>query len=98
MRKILLLMATLILFNNKISAETFSGPAGKNVAYTIDTEKGTLIFTGSGEIEGIDGTDIPSWPDVKKNIKTLHIEEGITGVGDLGCSGFINMTKAPFFS
>lgn len=94
MRKILFLMATLILFNNKISAETFSGPAGKNVAYTIDTEKGTLIFTGSGEIEGIDGTDIPSWPDVKKAIKTLHIEEGITGVGDLGCSGFINMTKA----
>ena len=94
MRKILFLMATLILFNNKISAETFSGPAGKNVAYTIDTEKGTLIFTGSGEIESIDGTDIPSWPDVKKTIKTLRIEEGITGVGDLGCSGFINMTKA----
>ena len=69
------------------SAETpTSGTCGKNITWIFDVETGTLTFNGSGEIPDYYNDDEDyyikqPWDEIKKDIKHLVINEGITAIG-----------------
>ena len=62
--------------------EVISGPAGESATWTLDSS-GTLVISGTGDIDEQILHGDPAWTnDVQYSIRSIRIEEGITGVGD----------------
>ena len=62
------------------------GTCGENVTWTFDEGSGTLTISGSGPMEDMDwetpydSTNAP-WNNIKDEIKSVVIQEGVTGIG-----------------
>ena len=71
------------------------GKTGENVQYIIDND-GVMTLSGTGRTETLDPSGnnglIASWTSVRSEIKSLIIEEGITGFGDYWMYYMPNLT------
>ena len=57
-----------------------SGTCGENLTWTLDSD-GTLIISGTGEMDDYAYSDIP-WYSNRNSIKKVIIEDGVTSIGD----------------
>ncbi len=57
-----------------------SGSCGKNITWMLGYD-GTMILSGTGDMYDYDYSETP-WFDYRDSIRTVIVEEGITGVGD----------------
>lgn len=76
------------LFSVKAEAATYSGTAGTNITWTLDTDTGVLEINGTGNIENSSSYGI--WLAQREYIKTVKIDNGITSIGDFA---FFNCQK-----
>lgn len=81
---LLSLMACIIFAN----AEIFNGTCGaegdgSNLQWSLDTEKHTLVITGSGKMADYDAWNSSSpWSENSWSITSLSLPEGLTSIGD----------------
>ena len=59
---------------------TNSGTCGENLTWNFETSTGTLIISGTGAMKNWD--KYPDWYNLRKNIKKIIIEDGVTAIGD----------------
>ena len=81
------------LFSLKAEAASYSGTAGTNITWSLDTDTGILEINGTGTIGSIYGSG--SWNAQKEYIKTVKVGNGITGIGDDAfyyCSNLTSIT------
>lgn len=77
----------------EIVASGECGADGASVAWTLDSE-GTLTISGAGDMADYNAETIP-WKDVKAQIKSAVIANGVTNIGNAtlyGCSGLTSVT------
>ena len=78
-----------------------SGTCGENVTWTFDEKNGTLTISGSGEMSDMvwDGNmwiyNKP-WEAFQNEIKSVKIEEGITGINSHAFADCGNLTDVTF--
>ena len=74
------------------AASTRSGKCGKDLTYNFNGATGELVISGTGpmydytfdkEMHGIEAwydsvVELPEWYDVRKEIKSIVMEEGVT--------------------
>ena len=93
----LILAAILACFALHTSAvEAATGTCGSGVYWTLDTA-GNLTISGSGSMNnykrvGNSGSDAP-WYSRSADIKTVHIGDGVTYIGQWAFTGLQNMTS-----
>ena len=58
----------------------YSGTCGENLTWTLDIE-GTLTISGTGKMEDYSSDQCAAWFDYLARVKSLVINEGVTGVG-----------------
>lgn len=81
------------------TAATVSGACtcGSKVTSSFDKSTGTLVFSGSGTICGLDPVDnhYPVWADYGDAVKKIVINEGITDIGNYGSpfGGYTNLAS-----
>jgi len=90
-----LCVACSALINQKVARELVSGTCGENAKFFFDNETGLMIINGTGEMEDYDPGGAP-WVSLRKKIKTLVIEDGITKVSRNGFYGCSEMTSVSF--
>lgn len=61
------------------SAQTMSGTIGNGLSWTFDSETGTLVISGNGNLDGI--YEYP-WTPYANNIRYVILEKGINKVND----------------
>lgn len=72
------------------AAETVqSGTFGENIIWTLDTETGKLVISGSGDMPS---STVP-WSDYKSQIKTVVIEDGVTSIARYAFSDCYYLTN-----
>ena len=80
------LLATLLCV--VAGAETYSGTCGadgdgSNLTWTLNTETGELVISGTGAMAGyVNSMEVP-WHSYKTSVKTVTIENGVTSIGIL---------------
>ena len=77
------------------SAETLSGDCsadGSSVSWTLDTESGALVISGTGSMANCTKGTAP-WYDNRASIKSVTIEENVTGVGEYAFYNLSSMTS-----
>ena len=81
-------------FDFKAEAATYSGTCGDNLTWTLDTETGVLDITGTGAMTNWALYSFAPWRSSSKNtnIKKVHIESGVTSIGDYAFYNCINLT------
>lgn len=82
--RFLILWLVLALFAvQHIAAKTYSGTDG-NIHWTLDTESGELIISGTGTMNNYSynasRTNAP-WGTYYLSIRTVTIESGVTSIG-----------------
>ena len=73
---------------------------GQDVSWALTDEDGdnvkeTLTISGSGAMKNYraSNSNLPPWNDVKKNIKTVVIENGVTSIGNEAFNNCTNLTS-----
>ena len=79
-----------ILSALNINAEVYEGSCGTNVKYSLDTETGDLIITGTGQMG--ESFPLPLY-SLKSYVKTAIISDGVTSMGSYTFSGYANLTS-----
>ena len=87
-RKLIFLLAfiTVSLLFISISIPAFaddviqSGTWG-SISWTLNETTGELVISGEGDIESLRDQNDAAWVPYKNNIKTVIIEDGVTGIG-----------------
>ena len=77
-------------------AEIVDGTCGDNLTWTLNTEDGTLVIAGEGEMKDYNQIiEFAPWSDYKSYIKYVTLPDGLTSIGygafD-GCSGLTSVT------
>ena len=85
-------MPSMNVYAEDSQAGVTNGTYGDNITWTL--EDGTLTINGTGELNEIDGNDIP-WD--KDSVQWLKLGEGITKVG-MDFSGYERMERAQLSS
>lgn len=79
-KNIILLVITLLMTTFLQANE--SGTCGINARWELEPNSGKLIISGTGSIYDYDLSGNPSWVRFDRNkVKSLVVEEGITGIG-----------------
>ena len=76
------------------SAGTYSGTAGENITWTLDTGTGELYIEGEGNMTTWTYSSAP-WYSKRSSISKVTIAEGVTSIGDYafyGCTGLTSIT------
>ena len=85
-------MPSMNVYAEDSQAGVTNGTYGDNITWTL--EDGTLTINGTGELNEIDGNDIP-WD--KDSVQWLKLGEGITKVG-MDFSGYERMERVQLSS
>ena len=81
--KLLLAAMTILLNSMYINAEIYSGICGFVMNYTLNTETGELIITGSGDMSSYSpGEQTCPWISYREFIKNIVVSEGISSIGN----------------
>ncbi len=92
------------------AASTRSGKCGKDLTYKFNGATGELVISGTGpmydyafdkEMNGIEAwydsvVELPEWYDVRKEIKSIVMEEGVTSVGTAAFQFTENLAEVKF--
>lgn len=70
----------------------YFGNCGNRLTWTLDAETGILTVTGSGDMFAFTEGDAP-WEAQKPLIRTLVLEDGVTGIGVAAFAGCENLTS-----
>ncbi len=72
------------LFDFKAEAAVYSGTCGDNLIWLLDTDTGVLEIAGTGEMPNWASYSWAPWctTSYRANIKKVHIESGITSIGE----------------
>lgn len=75
------------------NAETVaSGTCGANVTYLLDNE-GVLTINGAGSMTDYENFSYTPWCDLRFDIKSIEISNGVNSIGSSAFEGFQNVTK-----
>ena len=88
-RNIFLLLFSFCLSINMVWAITYNGTCGTNLQWTLDTETGLLVISGTGEMTNFAAGSQP-WYQYRTHITGCRIEAGCTSVAP---NAFYNCTK-----
>ena len=99
-RKLIFLLAciTFALLFISISIPAFaddviqSGTWG-SISWTLNETTGELVISGEGDIESLRDQNDAAWVPYKNNIKTVTIEDGVTGIGFYAFSNCANLSS-----
>lgn len=70
-----------------------SGRCGDNLTWSLDTDSGVLLITGSGAMDSYsDYSDVP-WNDYSSKIRSLSLPAEITSIGNYAFSGCYNLNS-----
>ena len=78
-KNLISIFAVLMLLASTASAQT-SGSCGDNATWSFDTESQTLTISGTGAMADYNSSTMP-WNDIKDNIQSVVINQGITSIG-----------------
>ena len=88
-------LPTLNLFAIQADAASYSGTCGDNLTWSLDTDTGVLVISGSGSMTEWDiSTSVP-WYSYRSYIRTVVISSGISSIGRLAfysCANLENIT------
>jgi len=65
---------------NNQARELLSGSCGEGVKYSLDTETGELVISGTGDMDDFTPKTIP-WSGSEKLVKSVTIQQGVTSIG-----------------
>lgn len=71
-----------------VNAETVSGQCGKLARWSLDTETGEMVITGSGETKFVQNRD---WTNYKSSIKSVVVSDEVTNIFEGAFSGCTNL-------
>ena len=82
----LLLVLTMILaflpqLTPGVRAAEQTGKCGANLNWSFDEASGTLTITGSGAMDDYEAVGNPDWQDIRRQVKTLILPDGLTSIG-----------------
>ncbi len=104
MKKTLLILSALLLLivlsvgaTLSVSAadEVHRGTWGDNLSWTLNETTGELTIWGEGGMDGFDNNSTFAWLKYKTTIKSVTIENGVTGIGERAfrhCTGLTSIT------
>lgn len=85
------------------AAETYSGACGDNLTWTLDTETGELVISGTGEMWDFEywydgGSSHAPWNaynnfEANSIIKSIAVENGVTSIGNYAFIRCLNLEK-----
>ena len=70
-----------------------SGICGEDVTWSYDKTTRTLTVAGTGSMDDYPSKDVVPWNDYKKEVKTLVIGDGITGIGSNAFNDAISLSS-----
>ena len=88
---VFLCIVLFITFFASFKANALSGRGG-NISWQLDSNSGHLTLTGSGEMEQLVSSGQHPWNDMRENITSVYIGDGITSISDHAFSSCINLT------
>ncbi len=72
-------MLLLLLTAEVLAAE--SGTCGESLVWTLDTESGELVISGSGDMPDFGSCSDAPWYEHRASVKKVTVAEGVTSVG-----------------
>ncbi|MBE6926338.1 MAG: leucine-rich repeat domain-containing protein [Ruminococcaceae bacterium] len=82
-------LAAICIFLLPTEVQAASGTCGENLKWELDNA-GTLTISGTGEMKNYDESKLP-WYSSRDLIKSVVIEEGVTGIGESAFSKCSNL-------
>ncbi len=76
---------------------TTSGTCGENLTWTLDTETGELVISGTGAMTDWRYGSAVSWTDYTDSIKSVSFSEGVTTIGSYAfysCDSLASITMS----
>lgn len=89
-----LLSLSFALYSIAFAVEDDAGTYGDNITYSFDAQSGVLTVSGTGDMKNTTTTGAP-WYPYRTSIKSIVIEEGITGIGRY-CFYYANAESVSF--
>ena len=74
-----------------ISAEIYSGSCGQQLSWTLDSESGALVITGSGYLS-VSSTYNYAWKEHAAEVQSVVIPEGVTDMDNAAFGTCTNLT------
>ncbi|MCQ2253941.1 MAG: leucine-rich repeat protein [Bacteroidaceae bacterium] len=81
MKKLLILLAFMVVTITANAAVVQSGSCGTNVTYVLNDD-GTLVISGSGNMSNYTSDSNTPWYNKIREIRRIQIKEGVTSIGD----------------
>ena len=76
-------------------ATTYTGTTG-DCTYTLDTDEGTLVISGTGAMADYASYSSMPWYDYRSKVKTVTIEDGVTSIGSYAFYYCTSLTSVTF--
>lgn len=76
------------LFSTKAEATSYSGTCGENLTWTLNTNTGNLVISGTGDMD----YGCP-WKDYKQFIKYITLTNGVTSIAEDSFWSCVNLTN-----
>ncbi len=101
MKKVLFVLSVLLVFAvTAANTATITATASENatqsgtwgqLSWEFEKSTGTLVISGNGEMQDINGNLVDAWKPYTEFIKTVIIEDGVTTVGDYAFAWCYNL-------
>ena len=76
-----LILAFALLSSVQVAfAEVYSGTCGNNLNWSLDTETGAFVITGSGAMDSYTSPSLIPWQNYKSFIKSISLPSGLTSI------------------
>ena len=90
-------LADITITSNPVSIEQTesltTGTCGENLTWSFDDSTGELTISGTGDMGDYTSSSTTPWKDLRKNIKSVVIEDGVTSIGDCAFENCNNLTS-----
>ncbi|MBQ8015807.1 MAG: leucine-rich repeat protein [Clostridia bacterium] len=81
------------LFNFKVWAAETSGTCGDNLTWSFDESTGELTISGTGDMTNYGFDSTPPWNDLKSEITSVIVSEGVTSIADCAFRGYSSIVN-----